>query len=177
MTPRIFPRHLPTSGALQGVISPTSGGVKKRRFLSLEDQLEENAKKMSQLNYDLVESLGEKARLERDLEKKKRLDAFVEMISDACMICHVGLDECVGEANVGIASYECRCSKKRSVHLGCFTRVFTCVCGQGASLHLKSSSGKTVVVSVDEEEDDDSGVDSGVDSGANSDGGGEVSIV
>lgn len=130
------------------------GGMKKRP-LSLEDQVEVLAKKISKHESILETCRYDMACLEEELEKKKRFDTFMEMMyEDQCVICQVDLAECVGTIFMAIASYECECTKTRTVHLGCWTREFRCACGHMATMGLKSASGKDVAVRVEEVADE-----------------------
>ena len=132
------------------------GGAKKRS-LSLEDQLDALVKKIKKQESALETSRFDMVCLKAELEKKKRFDTFIQMVSEEqCMICSIDLDDCLGQPNMAFASYECDCSKTRVLHLGCWTREFKCVCGQIAIPRLKSSLGRDVSVSVEEITDTES---------------------
>lgn len=122
-----------------------------KRKLSLEEQIEVLTKKIKRHETIVRDSYSEMEDLEDQLEKKRRLDAFIEMMtSDSCVICSRDLSECIGNPNMALVSYECDCNRPRVVHLGCFTREFRCCCSVIAKLHVKSPGGKEVKVSVSE---------------------------
>lgn len=94
------------------------GGAKKRS-LSLEDQIDVLVKKIKKQESALEGSRFDMVCIKAELEKKKRIDAFMQTINEEqCMICQVDLDECLGEANMAIASY---CTSATAAKPGYFT--------------------------------------------------------
>lgn len=118
-------------------------------IFNLSKRIKDQEEKLCQDKKELIKS-------QSDLKKKMDFKYFFETIcSNQCMICNEPFLDCIGSRNMGITSYVCRCSKPKMVHIGCFTSNFNCVCGIQCFIRTVSSKGKSVKVTVEEENEQD----------------------
>ena len=137
-------------GKAKSKTSPSTP-ARSKRTLTLEEQISDVETKIARHQAIVASSQEEMAKLQERLALKKKLDEFMDVVtSDICLICKVDLSGCIGERDMGLVSYKCKCTKLRLVHLGCFLHDFKCSCGETATLAMKSSAGKDVSVDVSE---------------------------